>query len=303
MVARLVQLQRGRRNLKSMRTIIAIILIALHLCDLPAKAAEDGIYLLKKGPPGSSILLPGGAAALVHQKLANNEYQLSLHSLSNWSDEYSIRLLSASVSTQSFDVVICLDDIFYTPVGLINERLKMLNESATVIKIDDRVASKIAKIKGCRVLNRQHPGHQIIMRMTSKVGRDLSGVFTHVQVLVELKNIGSNEIIVAVELDKKYTEDLRSGNLSLYPHEDCVRKCIDVRESSPIGTFTRLIRIKPDEKITVAKENLLKWYRPTNAGIYSFEGCYRLMIYRDLSDREPIWEERIANDFVVDFEM
>ncbi|QIF01754.1 hypothetical protein [Roseimicrobium sp. ORNL1] len=290
-----------------MKTLFSFLLACLMFsgCLCPSLLAlDDGIYLLKQGPSDSEIRLVGGYSGAIDRRLSTNEYNIRVESRNNWNDSFSIFLeinRDFSVETSS-DLAIALDGQLYAPIGMEHEWLKTLSGEAKNVLIDEKLATRIAGVGRVTARLRKHPGHKLAIRFACKSNawkvRAAQKEGAELEVLLQIKNLGEQSVFLPQESEGP----ARSSCLSLVPREEWAPFCRDVRGESQKVTFCSTVELQPGQSMTVRKENLLNWYRPTIQGRFVFLGTYELPIYERMESKKPIWVEQVSGAFEVTFE-
>ena len=268
---------------------------AWHICVLvcvavlmsTAVALENGVYLLKKSSvEDSHIKLPGGFPAEIDRKLVTSEFNLSVISLSNLNDEFSI----------TFEGVPDRFDGRYVAIAVDSEVIVENGGRHVFSSVDRASAEKIAAIKNETPSLRQHKGHKLVLRFrpTKKLYSEGERIFVDVQ----LHNIGTIPVFVRCEVasDKKI-----STHITIAPELEFAGNCRDVRDAYQRMTiYTPLKALMPGEMCTLASEDLRNWYDCTKPGRYSFVGTYEVDIFESGSARYPIWDEHMASNFEIE---
>jgi hypothetical protein len=208
----------------------------------------------------------------------------------------------------SSDLAVALDGKLYAPIGTEREWLQLLSGEGKNSLIDEKLAMRIAGLGRVTARLRKHPGHKLAIRFACKVNalkmgsarkvRDAQKEGAELDVLIQIKNLGEQSVF----LPKESGSPARSSCLSLVPREEWAPFCKDVRDKTQRVTFSSTSELRPGQSMTVRKENLLNWFRPTTQGRFVFLGTYELPIYERMESKKPIWVEQVSGAFDVTFE-
>ena len=261
-------------------------------------ALDDGIYLLRDGPPESSLRLQGGTPGRIERKLKQTEYNLSVVSQSNWNDRFQVRLdyKISPVATNVKHLAIALDGKLYSVIGALSDSLQCLTTKPVSQRVDKPLAVRIAAITGETPALRKHIGQKIGLRFIT--GRGFYRKDEPIGVLVQVTNFGNTPITIGIE---NQVNKSRSSQLQIVPFGESEPRCTDVRSRTTIASSLDKDTIGPGESRMIREEVLQRWYETGTSGNYYFTGMYKLRIYKRENDIYPCWIEHLASDFEFEY--
>lgn len=250
-------------------------------------ALDDGVYLLKEGPRGSSIRFPGGYPAAIDRKLDREEYDIAVVSASNSNDLFEIRLTARLNKAP---------EVAYLAIVLGDKVIVERGGDHWFEKCDRDLAVQIAALTGGAPFMRKNVAAALSIRFLPR--KKVYGAREPIEFVVELKNSGAASLFLQREMPSKD----RSARMEIVLDEGSPVSCTDVRSKfGKVSVAEPRSELKPGEVTELRQEDLRRWFIPNRTGAPVFKIIYEFPIYESMTAPYPVWIEHFADSLTIQY--